>query len=178
MRHISQLRQGAKDLTEIIKHHFTSSCLASQQVNQKFKICFLSSFVVGQERTSQPVRERLQMGTRMCGNVGAVDKEKTSLHVLNIQQIVFPICITRTKFPGADHFYQKNGSCGTIFLLKISVWGTKIFTTKIPVTGQLVTRSTPMKSIYHRSTLHLKCCPISPTFCPIRERSISVTIRL
>ena len=31
----------------------------------------------------QPVRERLQMGTRMCGTVGAVDKEKTSLYVLN-----------------------------------------------------------------------------------------------
>jgi len=45
------------------------------------------------------------MGTRMCGNVGAVDKETTSLHALNVQAAVFPICMTWTKFPGADHFY-------------------------------------------------------------------------
>ena len=93
------------------------------------------SLVLSQERTSQPVRERLQMGTRMCGNVGAVDKERTSLHVLNVPETAFPICITRTKFPGADHFYRKNGSWGTIFPPKFLVWGTKIFRTKIPVTG-------------------------------------------
>ena len=43
----------------------------------------------------------------MCGNVGAVEKEKTSLHVLNVPETAFLICITWTKFPGADHFYQK-----------------------------------------------------------------------
>ena len=85
-----------------------------------------------------PVRERLQMGTRTCGTVGAVDKEKTSLHVLNVPLTVFPICMTRTKFPGMDHFYRKNGSWGTIFPLKISVRGTKIFRTKIPVTDLVV----------------------------------------
>ena len=56
-----------------------------------------------------PVRERLQMGTRTCGTVGAVDKEKTSLHVLNVPLTVFPICMTWTKFPGMDHFYRKKG---------------------------------------------------------------------
>jgi len=61
--------------------------------------------------------------------------EKTSLHVLNVPETVFPICITQTKFPWVDHFYQKNGSWGTIFALKISVRGTEIFRTKIPVTG-------------------------------------------
>jgi len=77
------------------------------------------------------------MGTRMCGNVGAVDKEKTFLHVLNVPQTIFLICVTRAKFPGEDHFNQKNGSWGTIFPLKILVWGSKIFRTKILVTGQV-----------------------------------------
>jgi len=94
----------------------------------------LAPSAVPGERASQRGRERLQMGTRMCGNVGAVNKEKTSFHVLNVRQTVFPIGITRTKFPGAENFYRKNGSWGTIFLLKISVRGTKIFRTKIPVT--------------------------------------------
>jgi len=49
-----------------------------------------------------------------------VDKEKTSF---NVPQTVFPICMTRTKFMGADLFSTKN-----------LVWGTKIFRTKIPVT--------------------------------------------
>jgi len=75
----------------------------------------------------------------MCGNVGAVEKEKTSLHVLNVPETAFPLCRTRTKFPGADHFYRKNVSWGTIFPLKISVRGTKIFRTKIPVTGHHMT---------------------------------------
>ena len=39
-----------------------------------------------------------------------------------------------TKFPGVDHFYRKSGSWGTIFPLKMSVQGTKIFRTKISVT--------------------------------------------
>jgi len=41
----------------------------------------------------------LQMGTRMCGNVGAVEKENTSLHVLNVPltqgvhtMVITPIC--------------------------------------------------------------------------------------
>ena len=55
------------------------------------------ALALSQERISQPVRERLQMGTRMYGNVEAVDKEKTSLHVLNVPQTVFPICMTRTN---------------------------------------------------------------------------------
>jgi len=92
--------------------------------------------VLSQEKTSQPGRERLQMGTRMCRNVGEVDKEKTL--ILNVPQTVFPICITQNKFPGAEYFYRKNGSWETIFPLKISVWGTKIFRTKIPVTAQMM----------------------------------------
>jgi len=62
------------------------------------------------------------MGTRMCGNVGAVDKEKTSLDVLNVPETAFPICITWTRFPGlrwsgpflprkwvlGDHFSTEN----------------------------------------------------------------------
>jgi len=68
----------------------------------------------------------------MCGTVGAVDKEKTSFHVLlNVPLSVFPICMTRTKFPGTDHFYRKKWVLGD---LKISVQGTEIFRTKIPVT--------------------------------------------
>ena len=59
-----------------------------------------------------------------------------SLHILNVLLTVFPICMTWTKFPGTDHFYRKNGSWGTIFPPKISVRGTKIFRTKIPVTVQ------------------------------------------
>jgi len=41
------------------------------------------------------------------------------------------------QIPGADHFYRRNGSWGTIFPLKISVRGNKIFRTKIPVTGSM-----------------------------------------
>ena len=128
MRHISQLRQGAKDLTEIIKHHFTSSCLASQQVNQKFKICFLSSFVVGQERTSQPVRERLQMGTRTW-TCRSSRQGKDFLTCIK--------CITDCL--SNLHDSDQISTWGTIFPPKISVRGTKIFRTKIPVTAQCMT---------------------------------------
>jgi len=92
---------------------------------------------LSQERISQPVRERLQTGTRMCGNVhvGAVDKEKTSLHVLKcttdcLSNLYNPDQISR----GGPFLPKKNGSLGTIFPLKISVQGTNIFRTKIPVT--------------------------------------------
>jgi len=55
------------------------------------------------------------MGTRMCGHVEAVDKEKTALHVLNVPQTVFPICMTWTKFPGADHYTEKKMGPGGPF---------------------------------------------------------------
>ena len=63
------------------------------------------------------------METKKCETVGAADKEKTSLHVLNVPLTVFPICMTRTKFPGC-----------TILVS----WGTKIFRTKIPMTDLLL----------------------------------------
>ena len=70
---------------------------------------------LSQERTSQPIRERLQMGLRMCGNVGAVDKEKTSLHLLNVPQTVHnPDQISRggpfllKKWVLGDHFSTEN----------------------------------------------------------------------
>jgi len=127
------------------------------------------------------------MGTRMCGNVGAVDKEKTSLHVLNVPQTVFPICKTRTKFPGADHFYQKNGSWGTIFPLKISVQGTKILRTKTLVTElqwhiitpfldiSLVAKIVFLGSCYHQGKKILVEKPLS---AERDSRAISLAFKL
>ena len=56
------------------------------------------------------------MGTRMCGNVGAVDKEKTSLHVLNVPETDLhnPDQISRggpflpKKWVLGDHFSTEN----------------------------------------------------------------------
>ena len=54
------------------------------------------------------------MGTRMCGNVGAVDKEKTSLHVLNVRQ-TFQFAWPGPNFQGRTIFTEKNGSWGDHF---------------------------------------------------------------
>jgi len=70
----------------------------------------------------------------MYGTVGAVDKEKTSLHVLNV-----PLTVSNLhdldQISRGGPFLQKSGSWETIFSMKISVRETKIFRTKIPVTG-------------------------------------------
>ena len=66
------------------------------ETNQGYALFGALALALSQERTSQPVRERLQTGTRTCG--GAVDKKKTSIHVLNVPLTVFPDQ-TRTKFP-------------------------------------------------------------------------------
>ena len=52
----------------------------------------------------------------MCGNVGAVDKEKTSLHVSNVPETAFPLAKPGPNFQGR-----------TIFPLKISVRGDQNF---------------------------------------------------
>ena len=75
----------------------------------------LAPSAVPGERTSQRGRERLQMGTRMCGNVGAVDKEKTSFHVLNVRETAFPICITGPNFQGRTIFTEKMSPGGPYF---------------------------------------------------------------
>ena len=54
------------------------------------------------------------MGTRMCGNVGAVDKEKTSLHVDCLSKLHDPGQISRgrpflpKKWVLGDHFSTEN----------------------------------------------------------------------
>jgi len=68
------------------------------------------STVPGEKLPMQPVRERFQTATRMCGNVGVVAMEKTSLHVFNVPLTVFLICMTWTEFPGTD-----NGPGGPFF---------------------------------------------------------------
>ena len=64
--------------------------------------------------------------------------------------------MTGTKLPGADHFYRKNGSWGTIFPMKILVRGTKILRTKIPVTDQMSPDVPPPGGELDRQTLTLQ----------------------